>query len=444
MLSGPFFTLDTSKRLEYACQRLDHQPIPEVEVQSLLPPTRSTRPNLELRDRLLAPIAVRDAEGNVVGANLGALVRRLILFEQVVIDSYAMRELPPLINAIGPDSFVNLLESRALLIRADGWVIGETGSGGLVPGWGSSPLPHLHYSLSPLVPHDTEAHVKLCLGEIRDMELGKRTSQSVRRAIVDALLYFPENAGTETLEAMPHDLTRNLNLVYSATAAALAKRLDRTVGDDAFAIRITQVDENVFGAETNIADQFDLTDEETDTVVQDALLAIGGLNQRIEEMKGYRSIIGFRETELGLVQEKLSFLMRELDPDAQEERFERIITLAGLPNPETAAGSVDIEKLLKARDSEELREFRHWLRTLDEATDKEIEERVASVRAKLSSAVHSSAGKTIRFLTGTGVGAVNPIAGIAVGVADQFLVERLFPEPGPLSFIGSTYRSLFE
>jgi hypothetical protein len=37
----------------------------------------------EIRDRILAPVATLDAAGNVAGANLGALVRRLLLFEQL-------------------------------------------------------------------------------------------------------------------------------------------------------------------------------------------------------------------------------------------------------------------------------------------------------------------------------------------------------------------------
>jgi hypothetical protein len=72
---------------------------------------------MERRDRILAPVAVRDDAGNVTGANLGALVRRLILFEEVVIDSAGMRELPALIDALGPDQFIELLASGAVRIR---------------------------------------------------------------------------------------------------------------------------------------------------------------------------------------------------------------------------------------------------------------------------------------------------------------------------------------
>src|SRR4051812_32964926 len=103
---------------------------------------------LEPRDRLLAPAAVVNADDEVVGATLGAIVRRLLLFEEVILDTYAMRELPFLIDALGVDGLLALLESGALSIRADALTFGEVGRGG----FGRVPLPLLNYSISPVVP----------------------------------------------------------------------------------------------------------------------------------------------------------------------------------------------------------------------------------------------------------------------------------------------------
>jgi hypothetical protein len=402
---------------------------------------------LEPRDRLLAPVAVRDAAGNVVGANLGALIRRLLLFEQVVLDSYAMRELPALIDALGPEGFLALLESGALKIRADGWTFGETGAGGLVLGRGADPLPPLSYALSALVPHDRKHHISLCLSEIRAMPLPKRTSQKLRLGVVDALVPFPDDAGRKSLAALPSDLTGNLNLVRAATAAALTKLVAQPVGEQDFEIRIEQEDEHVFTAVTDIEKRLALSLEQTDKAVQDALLAIAGINQRIEEMESYEAVTGFRENELPIAEKKLSYLARQLDPEAQEERFGRVITIAGLPDPETVAGAVNVERLLEVRESRELREFRQWLRTLDNASDEEIAELVGSISAKVSEAVHSPAGKAIRFVASTLAGAIpiaGPIAGVAVSALDTFLLEKIIPEPGPVSFIGTSYPSIFE
>jgi hypothetical protein len=401
---------------------------------------------LEPRDRLLAPVAVTNDAGEVVGANLGALVRRLLLFEQVVLDSYAMRELPALIDALEPDGFLALLQSGALTIRADAWVFGETGAGGgLVPGH-PDPLPALSYSFSPLVPHDREHHIHLCLGEIRAMPLGKRTSQKVRNTIVDALVSFPDDAGRKSLDALPRDLTGNLNLVRAAVAASLTKALGRPVGEDEFDIRIEQPDEYVFAAVTDIERRFGLSDERADKVIEQALLGICGLNQRIEEMEAYQAVSGFKEGELPIAEAKFQFLAAQLDPSAQEERFGRVVSIAGLPDPEDEH-AVNVDKLLEVRESEELREFRQWLRTLDAASDEEIAEMVGSITAKVSEAVYSPAGKAVRFLATTAAGLIpgaGVVAGPALGALDQFLLDKLIPEPGPVSFLGSTYPSIYK
>lgn len=106
-----------------------------------------TKSDIELRDRLLAPIAVSKND-EVVGADLGGLVRRLILFEDVFLETHAMRELPYLINALGPDDFVKLVSSDALRIQGHAWTVGEIGNSGIpIEGFGRTPLPPLTFKL---------------------------------------------------------------------------------------------------------------------------------------------------------------------------------------------------------------------------------------------------------------------------------------------------------
>jgi hypothetical protein len=401
--------------------------------------------NIEVRDRLLAPVAVFDDKGEVVGANLGVLVRRLILFEEVVIDSYAMRELPQLIEVIGPSPFLSLMSSGALRIRADARTIAETSSIGSVGRARNAPLPHLHYALSHVAPDDPEHHVSLSLGEIRNMTLGRRTSQSIRRAIVAALVHYPEGAERHSLSALPRDLTGNLNLVNSATAAALSTELCRPVSTNGIEIRIERVDDSVFAATTNIGQLFDLQETQTHAIVQNAILSIAYLDYRLHEIDAYHAMVGFQEGELDLVREKLGFLVSQMSPDVHEARFGRVVSLADLPDPATSPGTVNIERLIDARDSDELRNFRAWLRTIDQVSDEEIEAHLASVRSRVAQAVQGTSGKTLRFLVTSAIGMLGggPVAGAALGGADQFLVERLLGKPGPVSFLGSTYRSLF-
>ena len=369
---------------------------------------------VELRNRIMAPVAVRDQEGNVTGADLGTLVRRLILFEQVVIDSFTMRELPALIDALGAEQFIALLESGVLSIRADAWAFGEMGDGGWLPGDGGKPLPPLSYAFTALVPADRKDHISLCLEEIRKMPLGKKTSKKLRNAIVDSLVPFPEGAGRETLAALPSDLTLNLGLVRAAVRHSLTEKLGAQVeGAAEFKIEVEQEGEDIFIVKTDIEDVFGLSAEEADKAVQDGLLAIGSLNQRLEEMESYNAVTGFKEPELVYAKEKFGFLIDQVDPDKQEERFGRVVELAGLPNPATSPGTVNVEKLLEARESSECREFRLWVRTLDGASDDEVKEQTESVGAQVAAAIQSTTGKIVRFAATTGIGLVPGVGQIA-------------------------------
>jgi hypothetical protein len=402
------------------------------------------RRDIERRDRILAPVAVMDAERNVRGANLGALVRRLILFEEVVLDSYGMRELPSLINALGPEQFVELLESGAVRIRADRWVLGEVGND---PGSlrRSEPLPPLSFALGALVPPPEyrKHNISNALQEIRSMQLGKKASSAVRNSIVDSLTPFPDNPGKLTLDQVPTDLTLRLDLIRAATEGALREYGDRDPTGVGYDVRLHQEDEDVFRAETDIGEQFGLDADDVDHVLERAVLAVGALNERFEAMEAYSAVTGLQETELRLLDAKLAGVLHEVDPESQEERLTRVLELANLPDPETVEGTVNIERLLAARQHDEIVEFRHWLRTLDAATDDEIRERVNSVRERISEAVYSPAGRAVRFAA-TAAADLLPFGGIVAGALDEFVLEKVIAEPGPVSFLGSTYRSLFE
>lgn len=148
----------------------------------------------------------------------------------MIIDSYAMRELPALIDALGPEQFVELLESRAVRIRADGWVLAEIGNDARALRR-ISPLPPLSFALAPLVPAQEyrRDHISRSLADVRAMALGKKTSQQVRQAIVDSLTPFPAHPGAMTMDQLPGDLTMRLDLVRAATDWAIGSTGSETL-----------------------------------------------------------------------------------------------------------------------------------------------------------------------------------------------------------------------
>jgi hypothetical protein len=279
------------------------------------------------------------------------------------------------------------------------------------------------------------------------MGLDMKRSQEVRRAIVDALTPFPEDAGRLTMDQLPTDLTQRLDFVRAATDWALREYGDRDPSGVDYRIRFEQEDEDVFRAETDIGEIFGLQIEEVDRVLERAALAVGGLNERFEGMDSYNAVMGLREEQLELLDSKLTAVLGAVDPERHEARLTRVLELANLPDPATAEGSVNVEKLLEVRQGEEIREFRLWLRTLDDATDEEIRERIESVTERIARAVYGQEGKAIRFAAKAAVD-VLPFGGTAadltLGVLDEYLLEKVLPKPGPVSFLGSSYRSLFD
>lgn len=81
------------------------------------------------------------------------------------------------------------------------------------------------------------------------------------------------------------------------------------------------------------------------------------------------------------------------------------------------------------------------------STDSEIKERTTDLRSRVAQAVGSTAGRSARFAFTTAAGFV-PIVGGAVsaalGLLDEFAVERLIREPGPIAFFVGNYPSIFE
>jgi hypothetical protein len=171
-----------------------------------------------------------------------------------------------------------------------------------------------------------------------------------------------------------------------------------------------------FRVTTNLVADHGLSDQQEHKAVERGILALAGMNQRIHFMESFETVTGFQVDEVPLFEKKLTFILRQLDPAGQEERFERIATIAQLPGVDglPAGSTIDVDRLLKLREEAECRELRSWLRNVDSETDEEINARFDSVRSRFAAALDSSGGKAVRFLITSGAGAI-PVVGLAAG-----------------------------
>src|SRR5208282_3666435 len=78
-----------------------------------------------------------------------------------------------------------------------------------------------------------------------------------------------------------------------------------------FHIRLHEVKERLFRAETDLFDRVHMPAEATNELIESGLAAIGNLNQRLAEMEAVSALSGFCEREIVLFEDKLSLLAQD-------------------------------------------------------------------------------------------------------------------------------------
>jgi hypothetical protein len=399
---------------------------------------------------LIGTCAVPDSENDSVKVDMTGFIRRLLLFHKFIFESIRLKEIPFLLNVFGYDGLMSLLKSNALTIHCDAFTLSQTGQLKVLESRVKKGLlPLCSYAPSTIRITDWDSYIDDCLRVldlIQSLTSAKRNT--LKNVLRSSLVRYPSDFGTITLTQLKIDLATNKPMIKTLVTRTLGERLGSSITKGDFDIKVHQIDETDFKVESDIASQFHLSQLETHHIIENALFAAGGLNKRIEEMQVYSAISGFLPEDVDMFREKLGFLLQSLLPEHQEKRFQRILTIKGIPELDRIDMDtrIDAEKFLKIRDSLECREFRTWLSSLGSVSDSEIRERVSGLQARLS-VLHAKPGKDLRFIVITGIGAipgVGNIVGTALGALDYFLVEKMIPYSGPATFINEMYPSLFE
>ena len=388
-----------------------------------------------------------------VRVDLGALVARLLLFEECILESVRLVEIPSLVGAFGFDGVMTLLEDPHFALLCDALSTGQVGQ---TTGLKSTearrgPLPLGSYYLANIADGDREVYLHLALQEVHKSKgITFRQKQKLKRAIVGRVIAYPAAAGSEGLKDFWTEVQAGLPGLKRAVELKLIK--DGQLAAGAPPVKVEVIDLGNRGdlqVDSNLGSEFGFREQEAHNLIERALLGLASLDQRVQLMRAFQAVTGFNEDEFPLFEKKIGFLAQQLDPNAQEKRLRRVKSIAGLPTLDSLESGtrIDIEKLLKLRDSQECIELRAWLRRVDAETDNEIRERFESVRGHLASIVEPRVGRTIRFVTTNGVGLLPPpigiVAGAAMSAGDEFLLHRLVGQPGPVTFLSKEYASLF-
>ena len=238
------------------------------------------------------------------------------------------------------------------------------------------------------------------------------------------------------------DILHNEHLVKASARFVLDKYQQISAPED-FDLRFHKVGDDRYRVDTNLTEKLSISTDTLHDTLKAALLGVAGVNQCIGDMKAHTALSGFTDEEFPLFRTKLDSLVDVHGSKNQERRFQRLITVGGLPEI-SADSQIDIEKLLKIREEPEFLELRSWLTNLDKYDDAELKRQLNGFNTKLGLNVQSTIGKSIRFLVTTMAGLASAPLGIVLSALDQFLWDKVAHRSGVAAFAHELYPSIFK
>jgi hypothetical protein len=389
---------------------------------------------MAITDRLLAQGAIQGKENRVIAIDSSAVVTRLLLFPTYILKSVRLDEMPFLAKLFGESGLARLFETGALKILFESYTIGQLGQAraDLNLAGNRKRLPLESFSFSPIRLAEQEKFTERKLDE-----LTSPLAEAARRSLVTMPIEFSKTV----FDGFYFDLRKSTPVIEKSIACEL-RRLG--IPPKGLRLQITETESEDFGVDSNLKSDYGLPAENAHRIVERALLAVADLNMRFAEMMTYEALSGIRDQDKALLEGRLKAIADLVDSSDDEHRFNRITEIAGLHTLAPDSTEVDVEKLIKVRESDECRAFRDWLRSTDMRSDVELKKRLKGLNSKIRETLNSRPGKIIRFAISSGLSALlTPLAALGVGAVDAFLVERVAPKDAIVSFLSESYPSLF-
>lgn len=381
------------------------------------------------------------------------LATTLLLYEDYVLESCKLLEFPQLVSTFGFDSVLELVKCRSIKIKCDANLIVVFGDTKELVRAGKT----LEYDFSYVRAANHEEYVGSCLHDIpTNAQLNAKQRIKLKQALavrIDKAAGMPPQIDSPELKAVRSFLdeaSSNVPNVKRACALELKERHGIDIEPKDFSLVIHRLEHDLLKAETNIEDLLRLDEGQTHDVIKFALLRMSGVNERFGVMERYTALTGLNNIDLPVFEGRYEFLAGEIDGNRQKLNLNRILDIKNFPDLSMLAneGGLKLDKILEIRETRECKEFRAWLKGIDQTTDDEIRDQIGSLRTAMGNFLGGTTGKTLRLLVSNGMGLIPPPLGLIVGlgasVVDSFVLEKLFPTSGPISFINKRLPSAFE
>jgi hypothetical protein len=343
----------------------------------------------DIQRRLFGPVAIQDRENRVISVDLAAFTTRLLLFDTYILQSIWLEDLILLQHSFGTSGLSQLFEAGALKFQCAAFTFGQTGQT-RYKFKSEDPRPSLplfNYQFSVLRVQGEEEKVNQTLAAL---------DPGLRAELIKGRVLVPADYSKKVFEAFYRDLTSDL--LNSAVQIELRRMGFIPVSHH---LHVEQREDDEFAVENDLSRRYLLPDVQAHRIIETAMMALGRLDERIASMEAYSALSGLSEKDRALLDAKLGAIAALIVTTSSQQEFSRVATVKGLPLPEYGLSVVDVKTLLKIRESDECRSFKHWLSGSEALSAKELRERVSGFARKIRQAVHSRVGRAVRFATAT-------------------------------------------
>jgi hypothetical protein len=409
---------------------------------------------MDRRKRIFGSCVKAIKDTGVVKLSPVTLATNLLLFDDYIMHSCLFEEFPQMISVFGYKETLELLKSNNFKIKCDPSQIVIMGSTQELINAGKAftyefsiiradnHQEYIHQSFESL--HTNSKLPDKQIIKLKSALIG-RLDRSVRNPDVTKI---PEVLAASSLM---NELAFNVPNIKKAVALELKNKHSIIVSPSEFSVKLHRTEGDTFEAENNLQDLFRLNKQESHELIKDALFRLAGINMSVAYMNHYTALSSYNDRDLPIFEDKLAFLENEHNPEAQINRLRRILEIKDFPDFESLAqdGNLRLDKILEIRETKEAKDFRDWLSNIDSVTDEEIRNQLESFKNRIGNYLPTKKGKTLRLLVSSGIGmAANfatgfPVIGLVSSAINTFIIEKIFPSSGPISFINNMLPSTF-
>lgn len=376
------------------------------------------------------------------------LLAKLLAFDEVTLLSARLKDIAVLERHFGAPGVIALLKSGALSLYCDPTFIAMIDTKVTCRGSSSSSRIYGPYDFPWAKAGKPEHFRDRILNDFVALltSTGKHKDRLVEMTIAKWLPH-DEQGVVEGSKQFNLDLDHKPDLVLAAINKAAEARAG-TSEIPRFTARVHRSPRNAFEVETDLGSAMGWNEADTAKVIGTGLLGVAGVNEHLDQMRRLQAIGGIRPTERALLSAKLGAVIESLIPRDHSSELNRITKVLSLPTiGSSTATAIDLERFVAARQSDDARQFRIWLRGVAGRSDEEILAEFTDARNRIGVAVSGLTGKALRLLVSAGIGAIPPIGtalGVGAGLIDSFVVDKLFPRPSGIAFLADGYPSLFK